>query len=418
MNFELLLNEALDHSGSDDCASVAVFRDNDGVLEVLLVTRKSDPQKGKWCLPGGHADEGETIEDAAIRELKEESGIELNKDDLIKVGIDQSGESGRDQSQPFVDAVFAAKFPPNATPHAGSDAGTVRWYPVDKVPDLAFNHKEFVEMAKDKIDDKKMFEWVMKEFFNNEHVILEDKRRVQNGTLIVFDGVDGAGKTTQADKLFDWLKDNDYDVVRSNWKSSEILTKAIKKAKKKKILTPKLYSLLHMADMLLRYEQDITKALANGSIVICDRYIYTSMTRDGVRGVDESLPQMIYDGMRDPDIVFYCAISTALATERVISRDKIKDIPYYAAGLDLGISLNKEKSLRKYQDMVNKKYDKIMPKIEHCHKLNMERPPKEIHKEVRKIVEKEIGNRRFNVTESKKIILNGEMYLIEAAIRL
>lgn len=129
------------------------------------------------------------------------------------------------------------------------------------------------------------------EFFNEEPLltelrkqyfdkILKKEPKKDKGLLIVFEGIDGAGKSTQVDMLKDWLDDEGYDFEHTDWNSSDLLSPATKKFKDKRELTPKLYCLLHAADLIHRYETIIHPALVLNKIVICDRYVYTSIARN------------------------------------------------------------------------------------------------------------------------------------------
>ena len=130
-----------------------------------------------------------------------------------------------------------------------------------------------------------------------QEILKKNKPKNKKGLLIVIEGIDGSGKTSQTDLLVDWLKEEGYDVVTTKWNSSKVMKDSIKKAKKDRLLSPILYSLLHAADMVLRYENEILPALNENKIVICDRYIYTSMARDKARGVNIEIMNEIYKGL-------------------------------------------------------------------------------------------------------------------------
>ena len=121
-----------------------VFTKREGRREVLLIERKHDPFAGTWALPGGFVDMDETLEQAAARELEEETG-------LRGVALEQChtfGDPGRDPRGRSVSVAFAAEVDwRKHRPRGGDDAAQARWFPVDALPSLAFDHRDIVEYA-------------------------------------------------------------------------------------------------------------------------------------------------------------------------------------------------------------------------------------------------------------------------------
>jgi dTMP kinase len=220
-------------------------------------------------------------------------------------------------------------------------------------------------------------------------LLKKSKPKDKKGLLIVFEGIDGSGKSTQTEILKKWLeKEEGYKVVSTAWNSSKIMKKAIKAAKEKRMMTPILYSLMHAADMVIRYQDEIAPALMENKIVICDRYIYTSMVRDKARGIDiDSMITEIYKDLRQPDLVFHCVVPIHLAFTRLI---KDKGLSYYGTGMDLNLSDNKEENYLKYAELLNKLYNEILPLVPHYHKINMNRDINQISEEIKNIMKKEI----------------------------
>ena len=106
------------------------------------------------------------------------------------------------------------------------------------------------------------------------------------GLLIIVEGVDGSGKSTQLEMLQNWLNANGFPTVKTEWNSSESVKPVIKKIKKSEtIVSPETFSLLHLADFAERYHNLILPNLKAGKIVLCDRYIYTAYARDAARGL-------------------------------------------------------------------------------------------------------------------------------------
>ena len=104
--------------------------------------------------------------------------------------------------------------------------------------------------------------------------------------LFVVEGIDGSGKSTQLMLLHQWLKAEGYGVVFSEWNSSPLVKDTTKRGKKKQLLTPATFSLIHATDFADRTERNIIPLLKAGAVVLCDRYIYTAFARDASRGMD------------------------------------------------------------------------------------------------------------------------------------
>ncbi|MFC8596548.1 NUDIX domain-containing protein [Streptomyces atroolivaceus] len=112
---------------------------------ILLVLRGWDPYEGYWTLPGGHVDIGETSLAAAARELEEEAGIAVPVADLRQVGAFDA--PGRDPRGRYVSVAYTATLRATAAPTAGTDAAAARWWPLDALPDLAFDHGAILAAA-------------------------------------------------------------------------------------------------------------------------------------------------------------------------------------------------------------------------------------------------------------------------------
>ncbi|MFI1169315.1 NUDIX domain-containing protein [Streptomyces sp. NPDC020801] len=112
---------------------------------VLLIERGWDPFKGRWALPGGHVDTGETSLAASVRELQEETGITVPADGLRQVGAFDT--PGRDPRGRYVSVAYTATLQTPVRPTAGDDATAARWWPLAALPDLAFDHADILAKA-------------------------------------------------------------------------------------------------------------------------------------------------------------------------------------------------------------------------------------------------------------------------------
>ena len=179
-----------------------------------------------------------------------------------------------------------------------------------------------------------------------------------SGVLIVVEGIDGSGKSTQIHLVDKWLNSKGYDVFFTEWNSSETVREITSKGKKKARLTPMTFSLLHSTDFADRYEKNIYPLLRAGYIVLADRYIYTALARDTVRGCDKSWVRNMYSYARKPDLTFYFRVPIETAVNRIISgRPKLK---HYEAGMDLGLSKDEYESYRIFQGRIVDEYESMV----------------------------------------------------------
>lgn len=177
------------------------------------------------------------------------------------------------------------------------------------------------------------------------------------GTLICVEGIDGSGKSTQLTLLRDWLKNRGMDVIFTEWNSSELISQTTKIAKKKNLLSPRTFSLLHAVDFADRLKQVIAPALKAGFIVLADRYAYTAFARDVARGVDPNWVRNVYDFAIKPDLAVYFDIEPKLAMERICFNRAPK---FYEAGMDLKLSNDPYESYVIFQSRVIKEYQKMV----------------------------------------------------------
>ncbi len=181
------------------------------------------------------------------------------------------------------------------------------------------------------------------------------------GRLFVVEGIDGSGKSTQLSLLHKWLEARGYGVVFSEWNSSPLVKDTTKLGKKKKLLTPATFSLVHATDFADRTEHSILPFLKAGAIVLCDRYIYTAFARDAARGMDGDWVRDLYGFAVKPTAAFYFRVPLETAIGRLVgARDGFK---YYEAGMDLGLTIDAEDSFRLFQGRIVEEYEKMIPEF-------------------------------------------------------
>jgi len=177
------------------------------------------------------------------------------------------------------------------------------------------------------------------------------------GRLFIVEGIDGSGKSTQLDLLHKWLLAEGYRVFFTEWNSSPLVKQTTKKGKKKNLLTPTTFSILHATDFADRMANSILPPLQAGMIVLADRYVYTAFARDVARGVHPQWVRNLYSFAVRPDIAFYFKIPIEVSMKRIITgRASLK---FYEAGMDLGLSDDLETSFKLFQSRVLDEYDKL-----------------------------------------------------------
>jgi len=185
------------------------------------------------------------------------------------------------------------------------------------------------------------------------------RRAASRGKLIVVEGIDGSGKSTQIQLLQKWLLSLGVEVSFTEWNSSTLVRQATRRGKKKNLLTPSTFSLLHATDFADRLTYHIIPYLKAGMTVLADRYVYTAFARDLARGVHPQWVRDLYSFAVQPDLVLYFRVPLDVAVARILgSRAKIK---FYEAGMDLGLSDNPVESFRLFQGRVLKEYDRMAP---------------------------------------------------------
>jgi dTMP kinase len=182
--------------------------------------------------------------------------------------------------------------------------------------------------------------------------------RALPGKLIIVEGIDGSGKSTQLDLLSKWLIGEGYCVAFSEWNSSPVVKRTTKKGKKKQMLTPTSFCLIHAADLADRLERQILPALKAGAIVLADRYIYTAFGRDVARGVAPEWVRKVYAFAVEPTVAFYFEVPLEESLKRILSgRPQLK---YYEAGLDIGLSDDAYESFSLFQRRILEEYQKMV----------------------------------------------------------
>ncbi|MDX1952754.1 MAG: dTMP kinase [Verrucomicrobiota bacterium] len=177
------------------------------------------------------------------------------------------------------------------------------------------------------------------------------------GKLIVVEGADGSGRSTQIIKLVEWLEQTGHATVQVGLKRSTLVSEELEQAQQGNILSRITLSLFYATDFADQIENIILPALKAGFMVLADRYIYTLMVRDMVRGMDEQWLKNLYGMAIVPDAVFYLNVLPEELVQRNFAKNHALD--YWESGMDLGLSRDMFDSFMKYQALVQEQFKRI-----------------------------------------------------------
>jgi dTMP kinase len=167
------------------------------------------------------------------------------------------------------------------------------------------------------------------------------------GKLIVVEGADGSGRSTQIALLVEWLEGSGHATQQVGLKRSTLVSDELEQAQNGNILSRTTLSLFYATDFADQLENTILPALKAGFIVLADRYIYTLMARDMVRGMDEAWLKNVYGVALEPDAVFYLNVPPEELVQRNFAKNMALD--YWESGMDIGLSRDMFDSFMKYQ---------------------------------------------------------------------
>lgn len=174
------------------------------------------------------------------------------------------------------------------------------------------------------------------------------------GKLIVIEGADGSGRSTQIDKLTAWLEGKGYPVTSFGLKRSTLVSADLDRAKKGNVLGRRTMSLFYATDFADQIENNVIPALRAGFIVLADRYIYTLMARDIARGADREWTEALYSFAIVPCAVFYLQVSPRILVERTFQKEATLD--YWESGMDIGLAESLFDSFMRYQKLIHAEF--------------------------------------------------------------
>jgi dTMP kinase len=207
-------------------------------------------------------------------------------------------------------------------------------------------------------------------------------RTGRTGQLIVIEGTDGVGRSTQAFMLKEWLEVQGYAVLETGWTRSKLIGQAITDAKEGHSLHRLTYALMYASDLADRMEYQIIPALKSGFIVLADRYVYTAIARGIARGADRDWLHDLYGFAVAPDLVFYLQIAVRDLVPRVLEAGKMN---YWESGLDMNYGDDLYDSFIAYQGELIEQFNAMAKEFKFtC--LDAKQEPQVLQKLLRKAV--------------------------------
>lgn len=210
------------------------------------------------------------------------------------------------------------------------------------------------------------------------------------GKLIVVEGADGSGRSTQIARLVDWLETGGHATVQVGLKRSTLVSEELERAQGGNILSRTTLGLFYATDFADQLENIILPALKAGFIVLADRYIYTLMARDMVRGMDEDWLTNLYGIALEPDAVFYLEVDAEELVQRNLSKSATLD--YWESGMDLGFSRDMFDSFVRYQTAMKTAFRKLQ-KTYGFTIVDSNRPVDAVTRELRKKIDRVLQGR-------------------------
>jgi len=203
------------------------------------------------------------------------------------------------------------------------------------------------------------------------------------GKLIVIEGADGSGRSTEVSLLKAWLEVEGHAVVDTGLRRSDLVSAEIDGAKQGHTLGATTMALLYSVDFADQLENKIVPALSAGSTVLADRYIYTLMARAIVRGASREWARELYGFAWRPDLVIFLNGRPEILLHRSIA--KYGSLDYWESGMDLCLSRDLFESFFLYQDLLFREFEWMTGKYG-FHRVDANRVPEEVHSDVQRLV--------------------------------
>lgn len=176
-----------------------------------------------------------------------------------------------------------------------------------------------------------------------------------SGTLVVLEGSDGSGRSTQISLLTEWLESEGFAVQTMGLRRSFLVGEDIDALLAENAVTRMTLALMYSTDFFDQLERRILPALRSGLIVLADRYIFTLIARSAVRGIGRDYLHGIYEIALQPDLTFWLNVRPEIAFDREFK--KSQTISYWESGRDMSLSNDLFQSFVRYQSMIKREFE-------------------------------------------------------------
>jgi len=209
-----------------------------------------------------------------------------------------------------------------------------------------------------------------------------------SGTLIVIEGTDGSGRSTQISLLTEWLESEGFAVQTTGLRRSSLVADDIDALLAENSVTRTTLALMYSTDFFDQLERRILPALRSGLIVIADRYIYTLIARSAVRGIGRDYLHGIYEMALRPDLTFWLNVRPEVAFDREFK--KSHTISYWESGRDMSLSNDLFQSFIRYQSLIKKEFEYLSRRHSFI-ELDGETSVPNVNRELRKQIGAHLG---------------------------
>lgn len=234
------------------------------------------------------------------------------------------------------------------------------------------------------------------QFFYGEELVGFDPSEI-TGNLIVIEGMDGSGRSTQIALLQEWLESEGFAVQTSGLRRSNLVGRDIDELLAKNAVTRLTLALMYATDFFDQVEHRVLPALRSGTIVLADRFIFTLVARGVVRGINRDYLNGLYAMALRPHLTFWLNVRPETAFAREFK--KAQAISYWEAGRDMSLSHDLYWSFIRYQTMIKREFE-VMAKKHGFIELDGEASVSAVNKQLRQRIGEQLGIRATKYTPS------------------
>src|SRR5215470_11829791 len=237
------------------------------------------------------------------------------------------------------------------------------------------------------------------QYFFGEPLVGVDPHDI-TGSLIVIEGMDGSGRSTQITLLQEWLESESFAVQTSGLRRSNLVDRDIDELLAKNAVTRLTLSLMYATDFFDQMEHRVLPALRSGTVVLADRFIFTLIARGVVRGINRDYISGLYAMALRPHLTFWLNVRPETAFAREFK--KAQAISYWEAGRDMSLSHDLYWSFIRYQTMIKREFE-VMAKRHNFIELDGEASVSAVNKLLRQRIAEQLGIRSTKYTPSSAL---------------